>query len=299
METWVHLHPVIYSTGRTTHYRPKDMDEEHLGAIRDHLTEKRNSIFNSLVRMATHSNDRYTPVAYSSHDPRMIDYLVSHRKMNGGQDLGGPIDIRQMNGNMETFKDLQWFNDDDRFFLGEDENAPTDMRMLDLWPIDEEGSSWSNRVGDGGPVRGQRGYVEGKREAGLPEPGQFKATMATNPEFLDKYFPKVAEWMMDDDGETLGFENIFKAAINKEKPNPSPETYADGTPKNEIPDAIKPDAVKPDQEQGFSTFMKKAANQGLQAGVDAVPKVAGWLKRRGDDAIKLKKQMDDRRNNQL
>jgi len=182
-----------------------DMKEEHRDALMKHFEEQKQAIFNSLVRIAQPNNSNSQP--YSGHDPRMIDKLISHRKMGQGSDLSGPIDIRKLQGKVtkENFENLTWFHDGKRFFLGENEDASTDERMLDLWPIDEEGSNWSNRVGDGGPQPGQRGHRPGQREAGLPEPGQFKATMATNPEFLDRYFPKEKEFYMDDNGYSLGF----------------------------------------------------------------------------------------------
>lgn len=184
----------------------KENNPELYDALKSHLSRNKLNVFNNLVRQ---QGSPFFGDAYGSHDPRMIDALISHRVT--GDNNSGPIDIRQLEGNVteENFEDLQWFDDGKRFYLGEEENAPTDMRMLDLWPIDKEGSRWSNREDDGGPRPGQRGFVRGKRESGLPEPGQIKATMATNPEFLDRYFPKIAEWMMDDDGKTLGFKDVF------------------------------------------------------------------------------------------
>lgn len=262
-------------------------------ALKEHLTAKKLNIFNNLVRQQ--GSKKYGK-AYENHDPRMIDALISHRVT--GENNSGPIDIRDFNGKVteENFENLQWFDDGKRFFLGENEEASTDERMLDLWPIDEEGSRWSNRVGDGGPQPGGTGYTLGKREVGLAEPGQLKATMATNPEFLEKYFPKVAEWMMDDDGRSLGFKDTFKAAVNKTEPESKPEaeTYADGTPKDDIPDA-----VNPDQGQRFGNFMKKAAMKGIDkapGAANVVKKgIAKFLQKYREDGAELQKQNDQRR----
>ena len=181
-----------------------DMDAEHKKALIDHLTQYKKEIFNALVRQQ--GNPAFGE-PYQNHDPRMIDKLVSHRVT--GPHNSGDIDIRPLQGKVtdDNFKNLNWMDDGKRFYLGDEENAPTDKRMIDLWPIDEEGSRWSNREGDGGPRPGQRGHRRGLREAGLPETGQFKATMATNPIFLDKYFPKEKEFYLDDNGTTLDLQD--------------------------------------------------------------------------------------------
>ena len=190
----------------TTSQELYDNYRENYDELMKHLEFYKKEIFNALVRQQGGFGDG----AYSRFDPRMIDALISHRVT--GENNSGPIDIRQFEGNVddEKFKNLTWRHDGKRFYLGDMDDAPTDQRMLDIWPIDKEGSSWSNREDDGGPRPGQRGFVRGKREKGLAEPGAFKATMATNPEFLDKYFPKIAEYMLDDDGETLSLEDVFQ-----------------------------------------------------------------------------------------
>ncbi len=191
---------------------------DHFEALKNHLTNNKLDIFNNIVRK--HGSSHYGESPYVDHDPRMIDKMISHRIT--GPFNSGTTDIRPIQGKVTegNFKDLKWFDDGKRFYLGDKENATTDERMIDLWPIDKEGSSWSNREGDGGPQSGQRGHVPGKREAGLAEPGQFKATMATNPEFLDKYFPKEKEFYLDDNGMSL---NLLAQEDTDTKPTTQPQ----------------------------------------------------------------------------
>lgn len=54
METWVHLHPVVYSTGRTTHYRPPTMDEEVFEELlTNKLVPEEEKVFNNVGRLVS------------------------------------------------------------------------------------------------------------------------------------------------------------------------------------------------------------------------------------------------------
>ena len=194
---------------------PADMENKHVEAIIKHLTDNKTDIFDSITRQAEHAADWLEPEPYISHDPHPVHKLIQHKSdgqyyypngINNPSDLSGEIDIRHLAGkvNESNFEPLKWMHDGKRFFLGEEENAPTDKRMLDLWQIDEEGSNWTMNEGDKGPNPND----EGNRGRGIVEPGHFKATMATNPDFLDKYFPVEKRFRMDDDGNSLGFTDI-------------------------------------------------------------------------------------------
>ena len=52
METWVHLYPVIYSSGRTTHFRPTGMDEETFEEqLANKLAPAEEKVFNNIGRL--------------------------------------------------------------------------------------------------------------------------------------------------------------------------------------------------------------------------------------------------------
>lgn len=58
METWVHLHPVILSHGRTSHYRDPGMDEETFEAlVGDKLAPTEEKVFNNVGRLVPIANE--------------------------------------------------------------------------------------------------------------------------------------------------------------------------------------------------------------------------------------------------
>ena len=257
---------------------PKEMKEtfgEHYDELMRHLERKKPEVFKAIVRQ--HSNPRNGNKPYVDHDPQAVSKLIQHRRNAGTApgDTSGRIDIHDISDE-DVFEQMKWFSDDNRFYMSDKETDDIDKRLLDLYPITEENSKWTMRPGDGqGPKEGDRSFKRGVREHGIPEPGQFKATMGTNPEWLNKHFPPEASYEMKDEGDKNPIFTKIQDLLDEPTPEPtaepasSPETYADGTPKDDIPD------VK------FKDFMNKAGD--------------GALKKRADDVIKHKKQMDQRR----
>ena len=269
---------------------PKEMKETfggHHDALLKHLERNKSEIFKALVRQ--HGSPSFGTKPYEDHDPQPVSKLIQHRRDAGTApgDTSGRIDIHDIS--KDVFKDMKWFSDDERFYMSNEETDDIDKRLLDLYPITEENSKWTMRPGDGqGPRRGDRGYKEGVREHGIPEPGQFKATMGTNPQWLDKIFSAEASYQMKDRGQMDPTFTRIQDSQPESTPEPtpestpSPETYADGTPKDDIPDDAS-------QKQGgrFGNFMKKAGDiankvldagtDGLQAGVDGIENAADFV----------------------
>lgn len=301
---------------RDENYPFLSMDEmrdnfgEHNQTLLDHLNDNKLDIFNGLIRQMGGRDGDANPIQrFISH---YTDEGVSGRvnelddDENPIDNFSGRLDVHDLSDETvrKAMDKLMWFDNGSRYYMAEEETDIDNDKLLDLYPYDEDGVSWTMHSKDGNRM------YDGIK------PGAFKAMMSANPEVLERLFPSIMRGRINFDDKTK------KHSFVKDKqsePTPSPETYADGTPKDDIPDA-----TKPDQGQRFGNFMKKAggvANQvldvgtdGLQAGLDAIDKGApiaadlagkgikkgvGWLQRRGDDARKLKKQMDDRRNNQL
>jgi hypothetical protein len=184
----------------------KEHFNDHYATLKNHLDRKKFEIFTSLVRQQ--GSPRYGS-PYVDHDPTPVQKLIQHRRDSGTapNDLSGTIDILDIGGRKVTdaMARMSWFDDGERFYMSDEETDDIDKRMLDLYPINKENSKWAMRPGDDeGPVRqGDRGYKQGVREYGLAEPGHFKATMGTNPEWLHQFFRPESSYHMEDRGQQM------------------------------------------------------------------------------------------------
>ena len=58
LETWVHLHPNIMSTGRISHYIPKGTNEEDAEELTGKLDEKEEALNNNIERLSPVNEDK-------------------------------------------------------------------------------------------------------------------------------------------------------------------------------------------------------------------------------------------------
>lgn len=179
---------------------------EHYETLLGHLNDNKYEIFNSLVRQAGGQNGDANPIQrFISH---MTDEGVSGSPLdvdsNGDPiyNFSGNLDVHDMSDEtvQEAMKKLQWFGTGNRFYMAENETDDINERLLDLWPYDEEGTSWALRPGDG-------------NKQNDITPGFFKAMMSANPELLERLFPSTLRGKIQFDKTNM--RNVFKNLNNR------------------------------------------------------------------------------------
>ncbi len=179
---------------------------EHYDELLGHLNDNKYEIFNNLVRKAGGQNGDNNPIQ------RFISH-ISDEGVNGQAlgvdsndnpiyDFSGSLDVHDMSDEtvQEAMKKLQWFGTGNRFYMAENETEDINERLLDLWPYDEEGTSWALRPGDG------------NRQSDVT-PGFFKAMMSANPEVLERLFPSTLRGKIQFDRTNM--RNVFKNLNNR------------------------------------------------------------------------------------
>ena len=185
----------IKSNPFLTNQEMQDSFPEQYEALMGHLGGNKERIFNALVRQAGGQNGDKNPIQ------RFVSHITD-AGVNGGVldvddndepifDFNGTLDIHDMSDERvrDAMEAMQWFSDGNRFYLAPEETDDTDQRMLDIWPYDEEGTSWALRQGDG------------NRQSPIT-PGYFKATMASDRDFLERFFPSLIKGRINFDRAT-------------------------------------------------------------------------------------------------
>ena len=238
-----------FKKGDKSFMKAKQLKEEfpdQYSALMDHLYQNTFGIINGLVRQKG-AIDKREP----DQDLRPVDRFVSHITDEGvsGKNLGtdddpeydftGSLAMHDIGNDAvrDAIEKLQWFNDDDRFYLAEKETDVLNDRLLDLYPYDEENIKWTMFPGDNNPM------VD-KYDRRVPvTPGAFKAMMSSNPEVLERLFPVLLSGRIDD-GE-------FKMDMPKVKEEPKAEPKQEPNPQNK------------GRGNGFAGFLKQVAKAAL------------------------------------
>jgi len=158
--------------------KPGEMEEffpDHHRLLMEHLKGNKGEIFNQMVKQ---HEPMFSSSNYDFGDPKPLERLIHLRGTKGGGEmLPGSFDIRDVSDDAisDAMEKLDWFQDENNFFLAEDANRDMNSRVLDIHP--------HTRKTDGWTFNPQR-----IRPGGSPRPGLLKATMGIDEDMLDRVF---------------------------------------------------------------------------------------------------------------
>jgi hypothetical protein len=184
---------------------PGEMEEffpDHHRTMLKHLEEKKPDIFNQMIRQ---HDARYPNQNWNSYgDPKGVDRMIHLRGSQGEEMLPGKFDIRDISDPKveEAMQKLDWFQDDNNFYLAEDETDDINSRILDIHPHTSRTDSWTFN-----PRR--------PRPGGSAKPGLLKATMGIDEEMLDRVFGEsMYSADLERNGEGYRMSNIVNRINN-------------------------------------------------------------------------------------
>tara|TARA_R110002012_G_scaffold318670_1_gene537493 strand:- start:94 stop:1305 length:1212 start_codon:yes stop_codon:yes gene_type:complete len=183
---------------------PGEMEEffpDHHKSMLNHLGNNKSDIFNQMVRQ---HEPMFAGSSYDYGDPKPLERMIHLRGTQGGEMLPGKFDIRDISDPKveEAMKKLDWFQDDNNFYLAEDETDDINRRILDVHPHTSRTDSWTFN-----PKRPQPG--------GTAKPGLLKATMGIDEEMLDRVFGEsMYSADLERNGEGYRMSNIVNRINN-------------------------------------------------------------------------------------
>ena len=167
-------------------------------ALMDHLNDNKEGVFNNLVRMSGLRSNYYGDYGYADgSDASPVSRLITHKLNGGNRSLDGTTTIHDVGDDAvrEAMENMEWRHDGGRLYLSDQEltSADGDRKLLDMYPINKENSKWAVLPQGDDAYRPGHPRAYENRAHGVMEPGHMKATMGTDDDFVDKYFPKIWE----------------------------------------------------------------------------------------------------------
>ena len=172
---------------------PEELKEEfpeEFEGFMNHLNDNKGDIFNQMVRQ---HQSRYPSRGYKWGDDNPIDlmmHLTSRARYNrvftdeGENRAPTKIDIRDVSDSAmdKAMNNLQWFNDDDNFYMAPEETDDWNKRLLDINPMTARVNRWGAKPG-----------VDRKNlnhQPAIAQPGRQVATMGIDEGMLTDVFGK-------------------------------------------------------------------------------------------------------------
>lgn len=167
---------------------PTEMDQNFGGsydALMQHLTDNKSDIFKQLVRQ---HEAKYPNSGFRYGDDFPADRLAHLRsgsrsgQIFSGRDRPSTFDIRDISDPAveRAMENVNWYSDDDSFYLAPEETDDWNKRLLGVYPHSREVDRW-------GAMPGRDRYDLGRIPA-RARPGMMKATMGIDEGMLNDVF---------------------------------------------------------------------------------------------------------------